>query len=132
MISLLAWLNVLALPYIVYSLYYQGRVAKQWCRLCLGVQALLALGFIIALVGRFHILNISSLNWINIILFVFSYLGIGTAWFILKSYIEKAKNYKRTKIELQRLKHNPLVFEALLHKQKAITHDPNRLGYCIR
>ncbi len=35
---LLALLSIVSLPYIVYSLYYQWRVVRQWCRLCLMVQ----------------------------------------------------------------------------------------------
>lgn len=37
-ISLIAWLNILPLPYTAFSIYYQWRVAKQWCILCLAVQ----------------------------------------------------------------------------------------------
>jgi len=39
--ELLAWLNLAALPYTLFSVYYQWRIAKQWCPLCLAVQALL-------------------------------------------------------------------------------------------
>ena len=45
-ITLLAWLNILALPYTIFSVYYQWKIAKQWCVLCLAVQALLLLGAI--------------------------------------------------------------------------------------
>ena len=37
----LALLNILSLPYTFYSIYYQARVAKQWCVFCCSVQALL-------------------------------------------------------------------------------------------
>ncbi|UKJ07507.1 vitamin K epoxide reductase family protein [Solitalea lacus] len=131
MLSSLAWFNLLALPYIVYSLYYQGKIAKQWCRLCLGVQALLALEFIIASGGRFLFFEAALLNWSNVAAIVFSFLGTAAAWFTLKSYIVKAKNYKRTQLEFKRLKYNPQLFEALLHKQKAITHDPTGLGIVL-
>ncbi len=45
-LQLLAWLNVLALPYTIFSVYYQWRIAKQWCPLCLGVQAVLIAEFV--------------------------------------------------------------------------------------
>jgi uncharacterized membrane protein len=41
----LALLNLLALPYTVFSIWYQWRVVKSWCPLCLAVQALLWLEF---------------------------------------------------------------------------------------
>lgn len=37
----LAWLNVLTLPYTLFSVYYQWKVARQWCVLCLTVQGIL-------------------------------------------------------------------------------------------
>src|SRR5699024_12035574 len=36
---LLGWLNVLAAPYVLFSIYYQWRIAREWCVLCLTVQA---------------------------------------------------------------------------------------------
>ncbi|RYF33435.1 MAG: vitamin K epoxide reductase family protein, partial [Cytophagaceae bacterium] len=46
---ILAWVNVMALPYTIYSLSYQYR-NKTWCALCCTVQALLVLELITALV----------------------------------------------------------------------------------
>ncbi|MFT4094204.1 MAG: vitamin K epoxide reductase family protein, partial [Niabella sp.] len=42
-LGLLSWLNILALPYIFFSLYYQWKIVKQWCVLCLTVLAALVL-----------------------------------------------------------------------------------------
>ena len=43
----LALLNLLALPYTVFSIYYQKWVIKKWCPLCLGVQVIFWIEFII-------------------------------------------------------------------------------------
>ncbi len=40
-ICLLSIANCLAAPYILFSVYYQWKVVKQWCPLCLTVQAVL-------------------------------------------------------------------------------------------
>ena len=42
-ICLLSIANCLAAPYILFSVYYQWKVVKQWCPLCLTVQAVLFL-----------------------------------------------------------------------------------------
>jgi uncharacterized membrane protein len=47
LLSLLAVLNVLALPYTFFSVYYQYRVVRKWCTLCLLVQALLWIEFVV-------------------------------------------------------------------------------------
>ena len=54
--------NLLALPYIIFSIYYQGVVAKEWCLFCLSVQALLLLGGVNVIVN--HLWN--YLNNLNI------------------------------------------------------------------
>ena len=40
-LPVLSLLSLAALPYVGYSLFYQWRVVKQWCRLCLATQAVL-------------------------------------------------------------------------------------------
>jgi uncharacterized membrane protein len=61
--SLLAILSVLSLPYTVYSVYYQGFVLKKWCPLCLGVQAVLIVEFIILFpVFSYLILSLTGLT----------------------------------------------------------------------
>lgn len=45
----LAILNLISLPYTVYSIYYQAHIAKQWCVLCCTVQALLWVEFAVLL-----------------------------------------------------------------------------------
>lgn len=45
----LAVLSILALPYTIYSVYYQYRIVKQWCKLCLGIQAIILVEGVFAL-----------------------------------------------------------------------------------
>jgi len=54
-LAIVSLFNLLALPYIIFSVYYQWRVAKQWCVLCLAVQALLLAGGLIIFSGNFII-----------------------------------------------------------------------------
>lgn len=53
-LSVLSWLNVVALPYTVFSVFYQWRVAKQWCPLCLTVQSILILEFVVCYFGLWN------------------------------------------------------------------------------
>jgi protein-disulfide isomerase len=50
---------------------------------------------------------------------------------LLLPAMRKAKESKRHKTELQRLKHNPQIFEALLEKQNPVTHNPEGLGITL-
>ncbi|UYQ95737.1 cysteine peptidase family C39 domain-containing protein [Chitinophaga horti] len=131
-LQLVAWMNVLALPYTVYSVYFQYKVAKQWCVLCLAVQGLLVLQFVAALAGGFHLaLPLGEIPGNSYLLLlsclVFTALAVMTAM----PAFEKAKESRQRKIELQRLKQNPQMFEALLSKQKRLEHPSNGLGITL-
>ncbi|MCP4148393.1 MAG: vitamin K epoxide reductase family protein [bacterium] len=47
LLRVLAWINLLALPYTFFSIYYQARVIKHWCRFCIRVQLLFWIEFLI-------------------------------------------------------------------------------------
>lgn len=45
-LNFLGMLSALALPFTVFSVYYQGLVVKKWCVLCLVIQVLIWIGFL--------------------------------------------------------------------------------------
>jgi thiol-disulfide isomerase/thioredoxin len=111
--------NLIALPYIIFSVYYQWRVAKQWCVLCLTVQGLLLLGGInIAASGLWQ--NINGINAQSITSALLLYLLPLALWYSIKPFVLKQQTAKQTKREYLRLKFNAEIFETLLHKQKTI------------
>jgi uncharacterized membrane protein/protein-disulfide isomerase len=127
-----SWLNVLALPYVAYSVYYQWKIAKQWCPMCLAVQGVLLLQFITALSGGFHsAMAINELNLNNLLTFTVCFILPFFTVLLLVPALEKAKESKQNKISLQRLKHNPQIFDALLAKQKQITTTTEGLGITL-
>lgn len=129
-ISALAWLNTLALPYTVFSIYYQWRVAKQWCVLCLAVQALLLLGGANIFIN--HLLL--PLSGLQIFFFIYSlllFLLPALLWYAIKPFILKLQESKTTKRQYLRIKFNSQIFETLLKKQKVITIPTDGLGIVI-
>lgn len=127
-----SWANAIAAPYVVFSLYYQWRVIKQWCVLCLCVGAILLLQLINALFGGWYALLLSSsiepgLITSSITAFVIPFI-LTT---VLMPALQKSKESKRINIELQKLKHNKQIFEALLQKQKQLTESCDSLGISV-
>jgi len=128
----LFWLNSIALPYTVFSVVYQWRVAKQWCVLCLAVQAILLLLFVN---------NILTLHWTgfpvvsilqpDLILFAACFAVPIISWLLIKPLLLKTQDAKRQKRQLLRLKYDSHIFEALLARQKQITEEPFGLGITI-
>ncbi len=111
-VAIISWLNILALPYTIFSIYYQWRVAKQWCVLCLAVQALLLLGAINVVANNFlfPLLQLPFLLITNcLLLFVLPAL----IWFAIKPYILSLQQAKNTKREYLRIKFNAEIFNTL-------------------
>ncbi len=132
-ISLVAWLNIIALPYTAFSVYYQWRVAKQWCVLCLTVQAMLLIEFAIFYFSFWgqsvqHAPITDGHLFVN---FLAAMLLPIFFWSFTKTFFIKAQTGEANKRELTRLKHNTQIFDALLEKQKAIDHDPSGLGIIL-
>jgi uncharacterized membrane protein len=126
-ITNIGWLNIFATPYICYSLYYQWKVARQWCPLCLIVQLLLLIGTVDAILG--NLLQPISLNSFQPSFFkLLLYLLPATLWFSLKPYILRLQKEKNITREYLRIKFNAEIFETLLKKQKALTLSPQGLG----
>ncbi len=129
-IALLAWINILALPYTVFSVFYQWRVAKQWCVLCLAVQVLLIVGAVNSIASGFlTLLPQLSLSFVaNTILL---YLLPVLTWYAAKPYILRLQEAKNTKREYLRIKFNTEIFDTLLKKQKSITTSAEGLGISL-
>jgi uncharacterized membrane protein len=131
-LHLLAIINILALPYTLYSIYYQWRIAKQWCLLCLMVQVLLASQFFINIFsGYITTFNFNS-SEVLIFLSVFSsFVFSAKVILIIIPALQKAKTGIQRSIELQQLKNNPLIFEALLVKERSVPLPLPEIGIVI-
>lgn len=128
-----SWFNAMAAPYILFSVFYQWRIARQWCVLCLTVQLILFLQLVIALMAQWHtaipvtgvltgsaFVSIASailVPFISVILLVPAYRA--------------AKRSKSNKLQLQRLKHNPQIFQSLLTKQNTLVKPVEGLGIVL-
>jgi len=126
-ISLLGWLNILALPYTVFSVYYQWRIAKQWCVLCLAVQALLVLGCINVIANN-YLTSFSTLPISFLIKSILLYLSPVLLWYVVKPFILHLQQAKNTKREYLRIKFNTEIFSTLLKKQKHLSVATEGLG----
>jgi len=115
-VPLLAILNIFALPYSFWSIWYQKVKARQWCPLCLIVQGLLWSIFIVNCLFGFIQLSEFDRILLNDIVFIgciFTGLIFGLNLIIpnLSSEIEKVKQ------EINSIKANEEVFKTLLVQQ---------------
>ncbi len=107
--TFLAWLSALALPYTLFSVYYQKFVVKQWCPLCLGVLVvcvvliLLWLDFALG----FQFLNLPpfpTLNVLNLQLLILCFAIPTAFWMLAKPWWQESQQLNPTKQELNSFK----------------------------
>lgn len=115
-IKLLEIFNLFCLPYTVYSIYYQWRIAKQWCVFCCLVQVLLWLEFICFAPQLTNTITLTGLhqgaNKIIIALLVPIML-----WVFLKPLLIDSKYLATLKPELYRFKYNQEFFKNIIEKE---------------
>lgn len=123
--------NIFAVPYIFFSIYYQWRVIKQWCPLCLTIQFVLASELIwsVFTVWQYPFINILQAPVLLTILFCMFIPVI--SWYTLKSIIIKAKDHDIYLSAYKRLQYNPDIFKSLLHQQAQVSDGWQDLGIDI-
>lgn len=123
--QLLNWyalINIFCLPFTIWSVWYQWRVLRQWCVLCLLVQTLLWSIFALNFVGGFiewPLFSFSTLLQVGVILLVPLFFVLFLTH--LHSRLEKSVSNEQ---ELGSLKADDRVFFALL-KQEAYYNTEN-------
>ncbi len=90
------YFNYLALPYVLYSLYYQAFVVRKWCVLCLVVQAIFVLEFCSSL---FINAPVSSNIGLEIMLSSITPL----LWLLIKPMFQKGHHFENINRELQKM-----------------------------
>lgn len=133
-VFVLLWsgLSLLAAPYIAFSLYYQWKVIRQWCPLCLAIQLVLAVNAVIA--GTYlssdsvYLTDFSPYSIVITLLLGLSFLFLTyMAIPILKS-ANDSKSYEK---KWKNLRYNPEIFQALLDKSDRISIPTDNLGIVI-
>jgi protein-disulfide isomerase/uncharacterized membrane protein len=128
------WLAIgatLVSPYILFSLYYQYKVVKQWCPLCLAVQGVLLLELIWAVVTYWQNPVWPAPDTVIITAIITSLLLPITAWFIIKPLLQKTKQAAQYKAAYKRLLYNPEHFNQLLQQQQQAPDGWQQLGITI-
>lgn len=121
-IVLLSWLNLLCLPYTIFSIGYQVKT-KNWCVLCCTVQVLLwmELAAFYSTGVSFQSVDFGS----NIIIVLICFLSPIAIWAYIKPYLLKSEQTDLLKLQLKKFKYNDMVFNKLmgLQPQHLVTDD---------
>lgn len=132
--NLILWasLSILMSPYFVFSVYYQWRIVKQWCPLCLLVQGLIVINFLISIIYfQFHSIDFSQTKAHHV--FVVLFLGLATMLLVYFAIpvIKRSNESKEYRNKWMKLRYNPSIFNSLLQNSNAVTVTSNDLGILI-
>lgn len=121
-LGILAVLGFVAVPYVPYSIYYQAKVVRQWCRFCLGVQAVLTLqASLVFLTNPFSFNNFSIFSYTP---FLWGVALPVLIWLIVKPlWIESIKG-KEAIQNLRRFQSNEKLFTEMLASQATMPPIP--------
>lgn len=124
--------SVLIFPYLFFSIYYQARVVKQWCPLCLAMQAIILIngiiGFAVFNISRSLVLDIDIFSILNI--FVFGLICL-ILFHILIPLLKVARDSKNLEKKWKRLHYNPTIFQMFLNQTNAIQFPTTGLGILV-
>lgn len=132
-IQKLPWLSVAAAavaPYIVFSIYYQYKVVKQWCPLCIAVQVIL---------GAELVWAITQYNTIQGLGFSLPAAGLGIVltalviiiWYAVKPALVAVKHEEQYRYAYKRMLNDPEYFNSLLQQQAAAPDGWQQTGINI-
>lgn len=132
--GLIAFFNILALPYTAYSLTYQYR-HKSWCVLCCSVQGILILQFLCTLFyipGKFPSLALlkeaqESFDYRQLLSVTVGYSIPVVSWMVFKPVWKASVQLRPMKSAFNRLKYNFDLFEALLRNEE-VNEPEEELG----
>ncbi|WP_423737522.1 vitamin K epoxide reductase family protein [Chitinophaga caseinilytica] len=121
--------SLLAFPYVLYSVHFQWRVARQWCVLCLIVQCVLVLQ---AAIAGWHLPSLAGQASLPkaLLLMILSAITL-LAVLQLVPMLKKVKRNDFFKNQLKRLKYDPDVFKTVLHNQRNLHEGAAGLGIVL-
>jgi len=112
--SVIFVISTLAIPFTFYSLYYQWKVVKNWCPLCLSIVSILWL--------QFGSLFLNNNFWKDMYIADFSYVFFSISllittslWILIQPLLKKEQQFRKLEIEYIKFKRNFNLFKATLN-----------------
>ena len=116
-VHLLALINIFALPYSFWSVWYQKVKARQWCPLCLIVQVLLWSIFIVNCIFGYIQIQLFSYSIIQLLFVCSFFAGLILTFNLVIPNLSSRKGMEQITQEINGIKANEEVFKAILKEQ---------------
>lgn len=114
----LAWINIIALPFLIYSLQYQY-MNKRWCPLCCIILLCLVSEFVVYQLEYNIFSHVSNINSNIVVRSILFFLIPMITWGWLKSILIESTALKNEYQSLKAIKYDPDLFiQALTNQQR--------------
>lgn len=116
-LGILSILSLTTIPVTIYSIYYQFKIVKKWCFLCLSIVGVLWIQ------SSFTIIDINSnliFSFDSLLITVFSFLAVSFIWNSIKPKLKEFQENKKEKLEFHKFKRNYTLFSSLLNSSRTI------------
>lgn len=129
LINVLALLNLVSLPYTIWSVHYQYRVARRWCVLCCMVQAILWLEFFAFLPYlTFPVSSSIRSSWAGVSALILFPVAL---WVLVKSVIKHRQEISSLQHKLSVFKSNQELFNKVLTAQQHHDNPDERFAILL-
>jgi hypothetical protein len=118
----MALLSIAALPILLYSIYYQWRIIKKWCPLCLGIATIGFLQFGLTFTTGFYD-STFGLELNTLLIFSVTLIAISLIWDTLKAFIKQRIHFKKLELEHYKFKRNFSLFNTLYKKGEPLKYN---------
>jgi uncharacterized membrane protein len=123
LLRLFSWLSLAVVPFVVFSIWYQARIARRWCRLCLIIASLLCTQLAILFPGAYQVSfplpGIKTVFYFSGILVLFS-----SCWFPFRKMFKRQQNQESLLYDGLRFKRNEILFDAIFQKEQEVDVRP--------
>jgi uncharacterized membrane protein len=128
-LHLLGYLTLSGVFIIPISIYYQWAKIRKWCVLCLWISTVLLAEI---LLSQIFLVNSGSIQFQELTMFSFLFLGTVVAWLSLRPYLLTNKELQKQKSKLARFLSNTEIFEHFLSGSRSISNNPEGLGIMLK
>lgn len=112
-------ISLLALPFTIFSIYYQFRIVKKWCLLCLGVVLVLWLQSAVAIASINSTSELITAPNSYLLFAITAYFTI-LFWLFIAPRIRQEQEFFSLKIQFNKFKRNFELFNYLLFRSTPI------------
>ena len=132
--NLILWtfLSILMSPYFIFSVYYQWRIVKQWCPLCLLVQGLIIVNLLISFkYFQYYSIDFTQINFHQIsVVLVIGLTSMLLVYFIIP-VLKRANDSQDYEKKWKKLLYSPSVFNSLIEDSNTVNFPVDDLGFTI-